>query len=538
MIEIQITQNGNTQKIVNTVDEIKIGRHHDCEIHLDDPQISKYHAIVRKKNNNTYTLEDLQSSNGTFVDGIRITGEINILPGRVFSIQQYRLCIIDTVKFADDHHEKPKDIADDPLSHQHLRNRIIDSLDLREISLDSVNENDLRLLVQSRLSDILLEEKIDLSTPDSIDLINGILNEMLGLGPIQELLDDPEIDEIMVVKKDLIYVEKKGRLIKSDKVFSSDDAIMHVIERIITPIGKRIDQSSPLVDARLLKGGHRFNAIIPPLALKGPAVTIRKFKKTAFTDDDYIRFGTATQEILDLIKLFVRARLNIIVSGGTGTGKTTFLNLLSNAIPSNERIVTIEDVSELKLQQEHVVTLQARPPNVEGTGEVNVRALVINALRMRPDRIIVGECRGGEALDMLQAMNTGHDGSLTTGHANSPKDMLNRLETMVMMAGTQLTTAAIRQQIKSAIHIIVQLTRFSHDGSRKVTQIDEIGEIDDASGRIETLPIVEFRRTGFDREDRITGHWVYSGKRSLYWEKIKESVKDLPENLVKTMESR
>jgi pilus assembly protein CpaF len=535
MIEFHITSDNTSWHKSVSADEVRIGRHPDCDIHFDDSQVSKYHAVIRKNSDgNTYILEDLKSANGTYIDGIQVLSPVKLLPGTVFSIQKYRLYIVDS---SIPGKKTDGDASESIMSHRHLRNRVIDSLDLRKISLDNIDENELRTIVQARLSDILIEEEADVSSSDCQDLIDGILNEMLGLGPIQELLDDPDVDEIMVVRKDLIYVEKNGRLTKSDKVFSSDDSVMHVIERIITPLGKRIDQSSPYVDARLVKEGHRFNAIIPPLALKGPAVTIRKFKKTAFTDEDYIRFGTATHEILDLIKLFVQARLNVIVSGGTGTGKTTFLNLLSNSIPPGERIVTIEDVSELRLQQDHVVTLQARPPNVEGVGQVTVRDLVINALRMRPDRIIVGECRGGEALDMLQAMNTGHDGSLTTGHANSPKDMLNRLETMVMMAGTQLTTQAIRQQIKSAIHVVVQLTRFSHDGSRKVTQIAEIGDIDDTTGRIETLPVVEFQRTGYDRKDRITGEWTYSGTKSFYWEKVRESVKDIPADLIRKMEN-
>ena len=303
-------------------------------------------------------------------------------------------------------------------------------------------------------------------------MLEQITDEIIGLGPLEPLLRDESITEIMVNGPRQVYIERSGKLELTNVVFQNDDHVMRIIDRIIAPIGRRVDESSPMVDARLTDGS-RVNAIIPPLSLVGPIITIRKFSASPFTTEDLIRFGTATADMFDFLRACVEARLNMFVSGGTGSGKTTTLNVLSSFIPNDERIVTIEDAAELQLRQEHVVTLESRPPNIEGKGAVPIRELVRNALRMRPDRIIVGECRGGEALDMLQAMNTGHDGSMTTGHANSPRDMLSRLETMVLMAGMDLPLRAIREQVASAVDLIVQQNRLK-DGTRKIVNITEV----------------------------------------------------------------
>jgi pilus assembly protein CpaF len=381
--------------------------------------------------------------------------------------------------------------------------------DLRSLSLGELKDDDLRERTSGVLEEILDEVADEWKGLVSREeLLKDLLDEFLQLGPLEDLLDDPEVSEIMVVSKDRIYIERAGRLQLAEKRFTTDDAVHNIIQRIVTPIGRRIDESSPLVDARL-KDGSRVNAIIPPLALKGPCITIRKFSKTPLTDEDLIRFGTLDDHMRNFLKKCIIGRKNILISGGTGSGKTTLLNVLCSYIPENERIVTIEDAAELQLLQDHVVSLEARPKNIEGTGEISIRDLVKNALRMRPDRVIVGECRGGEALDMLQAMNTGHDGSLTTGHANSPRDMIGRLETMVLFGGVDLPVRAIREQIVSAIDLIVQQERLI-DGKRKITYISEVTGIDD-SGQIEIEDIFVFQRKGLTAEGEVIGEVQTTG---------------------------
>jgi pilus assembly protein CpaF len=345
-----------------------------------------------------------------------------------------------------------------------------------------------------------------------------VINEALGLGPLEDLLADDAVSEIMVNRCDQIYIERKGKLTLSDKKFTSNQAVLAAIERIVAPIGRRIDESSPMVDARL-KDGSRVNAIIPPLALKGPCVTIRKFNKVPLTVDDLIRFGAMTRGMANFLKLVVELRRNVVVSGGTGSGKTTLLNMLSSFIPSDERIVTAEDSAELRLEQDHVVSLETRPPNLEGTGAVTIRDLVRNALRMRPDRIVVGECRAGEALDMLQAMNTGHDGSMTTLHANSPRDALARLETLVLMAGMDLPVRAIRDQIGSAVHMILQQARLG-DGSRKVTAIAEVTGID--SDQVQIQDVFYFKQDGYTAEGKVKGRHVPTGYIPRFYEELRQ----------------
>ncbi|HEV7604155.1 MAG TPA: CpaF family protein, partial [Candidatus Limnocylindrales bacterium] len=350
-----------------------------------------------------------------------------------------------------------------------IQNRVIQDLDPK---LDLSNQVEVRRQIEEIFGKVIDEEGLALTRAERVRMLEQITDEIIGLGPLEPLLRDESITEVMVNGPRQVYIERSGKLELTNVVFQNDDHVMRIIDRIIAPIGRRVDESSPMVDARLTDGS-RVNAIIPPLSLVGPVITIRKFSASPFTVDDLIRFGTATADMFDFLRACVEARLNIFVSGGTGSGKTTTLNVLSSFIPNDERIVTIEDAAELQLRQEHVVTLESRPPNIEGKGAIPIRELVRNALRMRPDRIIVGECRSGEALDMLQAMNTGHDGSMSTGHANSPRDMLSRLETMVLMAGVDLPLRAIREQVSSAVDLIVQQSRLK-DGTRKIVNITEV----------------------------------------------------------------
>ncbi len=356
-------------------------------------------------------------------------------------------------------------------------------------------------------------------------LVTELRDEMLGLGPIEPLLKDDSITEVMVNGPKKIFVEKLGKLTLTDVKFQNDQHLMNIIERILTPLGRRIDESSPLVDARLADGS-RVNVIIPPLSLVGPAVTIRKFSKKPFSVENLIAFGTMDERMAQFLRACVKARINILVSGGTGSGKTTTLNVLSSFIPNTDRIVTIEDAAELRLQQEHVVTLESRPANLEGKGAITIRDLVRNALRMRPDRIIVGEVRSGEALDMLQAMNTGHDGSLTTAHANTPRDALSRLETMVLMSGLDLPVRAIREQVSSAIDLILQQSRI-RDGSRKVTYITEVQHME--GNTITTQDIFQYVQTGFDADGKSVGHFEATGLQPGFLEKFAMNGVELPE---------
>jgi len=342
----------------------------------------------------------------------------------------------------------------------------------RNISLTIGDTREGEEAIRPLVDEAIAQLNLVVNRQERVQLVHMVVADILGYGPIQPLLDDPDITEVMVNGPHQVYVERAGKLMRAPVQFVDDDHVMLVIERIVAPLGRRIDESSPMVDARL-PDGSRVNAIIPPLALNGPCITIRKFFRRRLSMEDYIRFGSATREFAVFAEAVVKARLNIIVSGGTGSGKTTLLNILSGFIPSDERILTIEDAAELQLQQEHVVRLEARPANIEGKGAIRIRDLVINALRMRPDRIVVGEVRGGEALDMLQAMNTGHDGSLTTVHSNGPRDTLARLETMVLMAGMDLPLRAIRQQVASAVDLIIHVSRM-RDGSRKIVAVTEV----------------------------------------------------------------
>lgn len=415
---------------------------------------------------------------------------------------------------------------------QKIHSKIIE--EIKENSLKEFDTEDgtegLEKEITNIVENYLNEENSYITKLERQKLTSEIIDESIGFGPINPLLHDPNVSEIMVNGPEQVYVEKKGKLIQTDVTFKDEQHVMKVIEKIVAPLGRRIDESSPMVDARL-PNGSRVNVIIPPLALNGPTITIRKFSEKPFTVKDLINFGTITPNVAMLLKACVEARLNIVVSGGTGSGKTTTLNVISSFIPDDERIVTIEDAAELQLGQEHIIRLETRPPNIEGKGAISIRDLVRNSLRMRPDRIVVGEVRSGEALDMLQAMNTGHDGSLTTGHANSPRDMISRLETMVLMAGMELPVKAIREQISSAVDLIVQQSRLK-DGSRRITHITEVLGME---GDIITLQdIFIFKQYGKDEKGRIRGEIVPTGIKPKFLEKFEGTGIMLPNDLFST----
>ena len=410
--------------------------------------------------------------------------------------------------------------------HTHIIDEMPDDLQ-RVINQSSSDQKELRRIVEGICADAIKDNPFAIPLGDRERLVEELISEILGLGPIEPLLKDSSVTEVMVNGPDSIYIERKCRLQKTDVRFRNTEHLMHIIDRIVTAVGRRVDESSPMVDARLADGS-RVNVIIQPLSLTGPCVTIRKFSKDVLTVDKMIEFGSFDQRMAEFLEDCVKGRLNIVVSGGTGSGKTTLLNVLSSYVPATERIVTLEDSAELQLKQDHVVTLETRPPNIEGEGEVTMRDLVRNALRMRPDRIIVGECRTGEALDVLQAMNTGHDGSMTTAHANSARDALSRLETMVLMSGMELPLRAIRSQIASAVDIIVQIARL-RDGSRKIINIAEVTGME---GDIITLQdLFRFENHGLDSDGRITGEFLTSGLRPMCTEKLAMNGVVLPPDL-------
>jgi len=395
-----------------------------------------------------------------------------------------------------------------------LHSKVINEIDLE--SLNRMQEDTAREQLRKVILDVLQREKTPLTMTEREQMVTEILDEVFGLGPLQPLLADPTLSDILVNGAYSVYVERRGKLERTNIRFNDNDHLMRIIDRIVSRVGRRVDEASPMVDARL-RDGSRVNVIIPPLALDGPVLSIRRFGTDPLTAQDLLDNGTLTNEMLELLKASVEGKLNVLISGGTGAGKTTLLNVLSGYIPGDERIVTIEDAAELQLKQEHVVRLETRPPNIEGKGAIKQRQLVINALRMRPDRIVVGEVRGEEAVDMLQAMNTGHEGSLTTVHANTPRDALSRIETMVSMANLNLPDKAARQQIASAMHVVVQVTRMP-DGTRKLTSIAEITGMEGPTITMQDLFV--FDRQGYDENGKVRGKFKPTGIRPKFTEKL------------------
>ncbi|MCK4267660.1 MAG: CpaF family protein [Actinomycetia bacterium] len=406
-----------------------------------------------------------------------------------------------------------------------LRDRLIEGLDTELLDPTKPVDGD---QARSILVKLINSEATPLSAADKQQLQNDILDDVLGYGPIEKFLKDPEVTEIMVNGPDLIYVERLGQIVETDTRFVNNDQLKHVIDKIVRFVGRRVDESNPLVDARL-PDGSRVNVIIPPLALDGCLVTVRKFAADPLTVDDLVRFDTFTDKTAQFLEACVKGRLNILISGGTGTGKTTTLNVLSSFIPENERIVTVEDAAELQLKQKHVLRLESRPANIEGSGQVSIRDLVRNSLRMRPDRIVVGEARGGEALDMLQAMNTGHDGSMSTVHCNSPRDALARMETMVLMSGLDLPVRAIREQVASALDVIIHLTRLS-DGTRRVTQISEVQGMENEIVTMQDIFTFDYSM-GMDEKGSYLGHLKATGIRPKFISKIIDHGIELAPNI-------
>ncbi len=418
--------------------------------------------------------------------------------------------------------------AKDPFSElkTKIQNKVIGDLDIDFTEISEDNE-ELKAEIQMIIAKNIEKESLNLTSAQKKKVQEELLNEIIGFGPITSFLNDSDVTEIMVNGPKQIFVEKSGKLTLANAVFKDNNHVLHVIKKIVGAIGRRIDESSPMVDARL-KNGSRVNAIIPPLAIDGPSLTIRKFAEDPFLVDDLVGFGTLNSKMAELLRACVEGRLNIIVSGGTGSGKTTTLNVLSSFIPEDERIVTIEDAAELQMIQTHVVRLETRPPNIEGKGEIAIRDLVKNSLRMRPDRIVVGEVRSGEALDMLQAMNTGHDGSLTTAHANSPRDMLSRLETMVLMSGMNLPIKAVRDQVSSAVDLIVQQSRLQ-DGSRKVTYITEVLGME---GDVIILQdIFKFNQRGIDSKGKVIGEFEFTGIIPRFLKQLRNHGIELPQSI-------
>ena len=512
-----------------------IGRGEGCHIRFNFPDVSDRHAILSVRGDKA-AIEDLHSVNGTYVNGDPLEGRYMLDGAHIVQIgsSMLRVSSVDDgpPDPAPDNSESPtaadEQPADGPASdpmrelrrsvQQQVHRELLKRMDLKRLTLQGTDQEQLEDLAQEKIRQIIDEVVANGRLPEGIDpvwLEESVFNEAMRLGPLEDLLGDDGVNEIMVNGPSKVYVERNGKLELTDCQFTDDASVLAVIERIVAPLGRRIDESQPYVDARL-PDGSRVNAIIAPLSLSGPTITIRKFSKKALTPDDFIRFRTWTHNMAEFMKLCVLLRKNVIVAGGTGSGKTTLLNLLSGYIPASERIVTVEDAAELRLQQPHVVRLEARPANIEGRGAVSIRDLVRNCLRMRPDRIIVGECRGGEALDMLQAMNTGHDGSLTTVHANSPRDVISRLETMVLMSGMELPSRAIREQIASAVDVIIHESRLS-DGSRKVVAISEVTGLE--GSQIVMQDLFVFRQTGVE-SGKIIGSFAPTGAMPTFFDQL------------------
>jgi pilus assembly protein CpaF len=566
MFEVVIRAPGKpeeTRKLVPGV--YRIGSSPAAHVQLDRPEVSARHAQLIVSDFDV-KVADCGSSNGTFLDeGAVGTEPRPVGNGSVVRIGEVELLIIGTspppaatlrapeiaparkqeatsriqkafavalAKARSGEAIPVLEVSGVPEAHRplvqeikrHAHVELLKRLNLKRLLLSGISEDDLAERAKATIHDILSELSVPLPENVSTEILESeLVHEAIGLGPLEDLIGMDDITEIMVNGPNQVYVEREGLLLRTDTAFADDNQVVAAIERIVSPLGRRIDESSPYVDARL-KDGSRVNAIIPPLSLTGPCITIRKFSRTPLAAADLVRFNSVSPEMVKFLEVCVKIRKNIVISGGTGSGKTTLLNVVSSFLPANERIITIEDAAELQLHQPHVIRLEARPPNIEGKGQIAIRDLVRNSLRMRPDRIVVGECRGGEALDMLQAMNTGHDGSLTTIHANSPRDCLSRLETLVLMAGFDLPLRAIREQVASAITIIVQLDRMK-DGTRKVTNISEITKME---GEVISMQeIFGFRHEGWTPEGRIRGRHIACGSIPTFMEEIQRARLDL-----------
>ena len=555
MLEIKIHYKEDSSIVNFDKSEIYIGKSSDCDIQIKGWLVTQKHSIIKQLPAG-YVVEDLdRGANGTYVNEKKIEMHGPLIVGDIINIGKYQFEILTinnqnvqnekwekkskdtsftstednknsftkTVEtglsiYKDSRAEKEKEIK----LMKELHDKLIEDMDLQRNDISKMSDKELyeetlRCLNRIIDSDLTIERS-------NIERIkNLVLNEAVGLGPLEELLKDKDISEIMVNSSNEIYIERKGKITLSNSIFSSDQAVLDVIERIVSPIGRRIDESSPMVDARL-KDGSRVNAIIPPLAIKGPTITIRKFPEERLRIKNLIEMDSVSNDMADFLESCVIHKKNVIISGGTGSGKTTLLNVLSNFIPNGERVITIEDAAELKLDHDHLISLESRPSNAEGKGSVTIRDLVKNSLRMRPDRIVVGECRGAESLDMLQAMNTGHEGSLTTLHANTPRDALSRLETLVLMAGMDLPLQAIREQIVSAIDIIVQQTRFAC-GTRKITHITEVTGIE--GNTIQLQDIFLYKKIGFDETGTIVGKFQSTETIPSFYQELIDSGMDI-----------
>ena len=544
-LTVKSTEAGSERVItLDPAVETTIGRSQDNTVILSDSKVSRSHLSITCQSG-VFMATDRGSTFGTLLNSQKLTGAVPLKDGDQLKLGEFTVIFkADAPAIAsvagkgtgapavagrrEDAGEIGLDPAFMPMAmlytadmmgmKKRIHEQVLSKLNLPEIATKQVEDEELRAKLEVALDQVLREVRHELPRDVALDVLRqALLDELIGFGPITPMLRDPTVDEVMVNGPDRIFVERKGRLTETGAKFFDNRHLITIIQRIVEPLGRHVDEASPMVDARL-PDGSRVNAVIPPLALDGPSVTVRKFSKKKLTTDDLIAFGSMTPEIALFLEEAVRARQNMLVSGGTGSGKTTLLNVLSQFIPKGERLVTIEDSAELKLDHRNKVRLEARPANIEGRGRVAIRDLVINALRMRPDRIVVGECRGPEALDMLQAMNTGHDGSLTTVHANNPRDSLSRLENMVMMAGFELPSAAIREQIASAVNLIVQQNRLV-DGSRKIIAISEV------TGRegntILLQDIFLFEQKGFSPDGKVIGQMVATGNIPRFIEELK-----------------
>lgn len=552
MMQLKVTTADGKQKIVALDGKlpVMIGRSNEADIALPDKKVSRKHAVLSGNSSDSIFIEDMNSRTGTRVNGIPVSSKTRLALGDVIQIGETELIVeqVDDIPSTPPSTETGTQsnrlVAPPPATHglpvygsagreddglyseamlklaRRIQNRVLELLNIGNFSALEMTNSEIRPKVEDTLDRILREVRHEIPVQVKLDEFRQILlDDLIGLGPLSPLLRDTAISEIMINGPENIFVESRGLLYRTPARFNSESHLQSIIQRIVEPLGRHIDAASPMVDARL-EDGSRVNAVIPPLALDGSLVTIRKFPANKLTDEDLIRFGSLTRPMAAFLREAVRARRNILVSGGTGSGKTTLLNILSQFIPEKERIITVEDSAELKLSHENLCRLEARPANVEGQGRITIRDLVINTLRMRPDRIIVGECRGAEALDMLQAMNTGHDGSMTTCHANNPRDALSRLENMVMMAGFELPSSAIREQIASAIHLIVQQTRMP-DGSRKIVKISEV------TGREGSMILLQdiftFEQEGFDEKFHVIGHHTATGNIPRFVEELRQA---------------